>query len=65
MLREDSYDRCLVLFFPLFLPNYSSDNVQGDIGFEVLVKDGCFKEENVAAVRKEEKKPKQNGGFSF
>lgn len=46
----------LVFFFPLLLPNSSSDTVPGDIGFEVLVKDGCFEEKNVSAFRKEEKK---------
>lgn len=45
----------LLLFFtPLLLPNSSSDSVPGDIISEVLVKDGCFTEKNVAAVGEEE-----------
>lgn len=68
MLWEDNFDRCLFYSSPppcssliaaltvcqgiLFL-RLLSDSVPGDIISEVLVKDGCFTEKNVAAVGKE------------
>lgn len=68
MLWEDNFDRCFFYSLPLcsslivaltvcqgilFL-RLLSDSVPGDIISEVLVKDGCFTEKNVAAVGEEE-----------
>lgn len=68
MLWEDNFDRCFFYSSPprssliaaltvcqgiLFL-RLLSDSVPGDIISEVLVKDGCFTEKNIAAVGKAE-----------